>query len=243
MRFCKPRCLIFVFASIFLSALLSGCNTTVSVKVQDDLSGDFSLQTAVSPSVKAISESFLGNEPGTSLFDTVQIRSSLEKANLTVTQIASPVASSLTVTAKTPNVCTAVPNADDFITVKTAGNVSRMTVKLTPQNVRKVLSLMSDETALLVDLLIAPVFTGEVLTKEEYAEIIAISYGTQIATELQAATINLSFALPSAVTDAKLSNPAMGTVSASGKNVRISLPLINFLTDLNGTECIIERKI
>ena len=234
----KFLCAITIVFSFVI--LLSGCSTAINASLEKDFSGTIGLHTAVSNTVTSLTSSFFGTNEDLGIFDLEQIRSSLEDSGLKVTGLSCPTANSLAVFASTEDFSKILPENNNFIKFSQNDAVSTMTLLLSPQNIQKVVSLMPDETAIYTDLLVAPVFTGEEMTQEDYIELIAIAYGGQAAAELAASEIKLKFTLPGTITSASMSNPEFGKVESENNSAVITIPLIHILTDLNENECLIN---
>ncbi|MDR0453059.1 MAG: hypothetical protein LBH15_08455 [Treponema sp.] len=85
-----------------------------------------------------------------------------------------------------------------------------------------VLSLLSEEVNAYLSALLAPVATGETLTRAEYLALVATIYGRPIADEIASATVELSLEAPRAVTFIRGG-------SARGRTARFSIPLPELL--------------
>ncbi len=228
---------IIIFVSFFM---FFGCSTAINASLQKDFSGSIALHTAVSHTVTSLTSSFFGTDETLNIFDLAQIQKSLEESGLKVTGLSCPSANSLAVFANTDDFSKILPEDNNFIKFSKSGSVSTMKLLLSPENIQKVVALMPDETAVYTDLLVAPVFTGEEMSEEEYIELMAIAYGGQAAAELAASEVKLQFAIPGKVKSCSISNPSFGTVKTENNNIMITIPLIHILTDLNENECVIN---
>ena len=234
----KFLCAITIVFSFVI--LFSGCSTAINASFEKDFSGTIGLHTAVSNTVTSLTSSFFGTSEELGIFDLEQIRTSLEESGLKVTGLSCPTANSLAVFANTDDFSRILPENNDFIKFSQNDSTSTMTLLLSPENIQKVVALMPDETAVYTDLLVAPVFTGEEMSQEDYIELMAIAYGGQAAAELAASEIKLKFALPGTIKSASMSNPDFGTVEHENNTVAITIPLIHILTDLNENTCVIN---
>lgn len=233
----------FILPFVFLILVLASCNTTINVDTKKNLSSSFNFETSVTESVESVLKAFFGaGANGESLFDGEEIKSSLQVAQFTVTDMQYPSETSLYLEATTPNLCTAIPGADEFIVHSSEKGISTLAINLTPENIRKVVALLPAETAMYIDLLIAPVFTGEAMTKADYVDLISIAYGETMAEDLKNAFVTFEFSVPGKITKATLSNQYMGNIYARDKTIKTEIPLLNLLTDLSGTSCVINWK-
>ena len=228
--------------TVLISALFFSCTTSVALETRLDKTGAVAMQTKLSPSVQTLVSSLAGADSTEALFDAAQIRASLKAAGFAVTGLKFPSKSALTVTAETKNITTMLRGSKDFITVVNDKGINDMRIKLTPENVRKAVAIMPEDTALYIELLIAPVFTGESMSAEEYTDLIAIAYGDKIAQDLLKAKVNLIFTVPGTIISAEMTNSKENDIAVQNSTITMSIPLVTLLTDLKGTECRIRWK-
>ncbi len=239
----NPRlALLFLCLALSVCVIFASCTTSVSLDARTDKSGAVAMQTKPSPSVQTLVSSLAGVDSTEELFDAAQIRASLKAAGFAVTGLKFPSNSAITVTAETKNITTMLRGSKDFLTVTKSNGVNDMRIKLTPENVRKAVAVMPEDTALYIELLIAPIFTGEAMTPQEYTDLIAIAYGDKIAQDLQKARVNLMFSVPGTIISAEMTNSKENDIAVKDKTITMSIPLVTLLTDLKGTECRIRWK-
>lgn len=239
----NPRlALLFLCLALSVCVIFASCTTSVSLDARTDKSGAIAMQTKLSPSVQTLVSSLAGVDSTEDLFDAAQIRASLKAAGFAVTGLKFPSKSAITVTAETKNITTMLRGSKDFLTVTKSNGVNDMRIKLTPENVRKAVAVMPEDTALYIELLIAPIFTGEAMTPQEYTDLIAIAYGDKIAQDLQKARVNLMFSVPGTIISAEMTNSKENDIAVKDKTITMSIPLVTLLTDLKGTECRIRWK-
>lgn len=231
--------LIFIVATFFLTS----CNTVVSVNAQNDKSGKVRLETSLTESVQSIIYSFFGTGQDTSaenaIFDKKELMSSLESAGFRVNRIVFPDPATIVLDASTDDLTTCIPDSNDFIVQTKQGKRSTLAINLSPENIQKAVAIMPEDTSMYLSMLIAPIFTGEAMTRDEYIELIGIAYGEELANELAESVINFTLTVPGNITDASFSNAEIGTISAKGSTATLRIPLANLLTDTNGTVCTI----
>ena len=113
--------------------------------------------------------------------------------------------------------------AGGFITFEQgASQGGRCTVNLNLDSGPKILALMSPEIGDYLSALMAPLATGEKLTKTEYLTLVSSVYGRGIADEIAGATINAAIDLPGQVQSAR-----GGTFS--GRKAEFIVPLLDLL--------------
>jgi hypothetical protein len=89
---------------------------------------------------------------------------------------------------------------------------------------------MPADTAEYLELLMAPVFTGETMSSAEYIELLSSIYGKNIGTEMKNANLFLSLTAPSKITSAQVSDKTAADVSFSQNTARFVIPMQNLLT-------------
>lgn len=239
----NKRCTVLLFSmALSIFVILTSCTTSVALDARTDKSGAVAMQTKLSPSVQTLVASLAGAESTEELFDAAQIRASLKAAGFSVTGLKFPSKSALTVTAETKNITTMLRGSKDFITITSGNGINDMKIKLSPENVRKAVAVMPEDTALYIELLIAPIFTGEVMSAQEYTDLIAIAYGEKIAQDLLKARVNLIYSIPGTIISAEMTNSKENDIAVKDNTITMSIPLVTLLTDLKGTECRIRWK-
>jgi len=76
----------------------------------------------------------------------------------------------------------------DFIT----NDKDKLTVNFTPDSIKNLFAVLGEDYMAYTSLLMAPVFTDEALSPEEYKEILAAVYGTELAEEVTGGDIELT---------------------------------------------------
>jgi len=114
--------------------------------------------------------------------------------------------------------------ARGFITFEqgTAAQGGRCAIDLSLDSGPKILALMSPEISDYLAALMAPIATGEGLTKTEYLALVGSVYGRGIADEIAGAAINASIDLPGQVQSVR-----GGTFS--GRRAEFAIPLLDLL--------------
>jgi hypothetical protein len=74
---------------------------------------------------------------------------------------------------------------------RTADSRQKLTLTLSPQVLQTAAALLPEKEHSYIDLLMAPVFTGETMTEQEYIDTVSSVYGQQIADELKTSTLTI----------------------------------------------------
>ena len=94
----------------------------------------------------------------------------------------------------------------------TSGIVSsKMDLNINKENLRKFYDEADEQTRLILDLLIAPIFNGEEMSADEYVELLSSVYGSAVAEEVQKGFVNISL------------------VNSSGKKSSVKIPVADLL--------------
>lgn len=245
---------LLVIGMVFLSA----CSPVLKVAVADSGSIVYSVESSVSPLIEETVRSFTGAHQSLPLFNEEQILQALRSAGLSSVGVDTPDNSSLIVSARiesavtdkvgtvpslgTGSVCQdMVPQVAGAIGYCHSSQVGQRKLVLTisPDVLRQVMGIVPAETAEYMDLLSAPILTGESMTAAEYADLIGVIYGDSVAKELRRATVRILVTAPAEVQAATVSVPA-GRVRTQGRYVEFSLPLPELLSYLGKIEFTVQ---
>ncbi len=245
---------LLVIGMVFLSA----CSPVLKVAVADSGSIVYSVESSVSPLIEETVRSFTGAHQSLPLFNEEQILQALRSAGLSSVGVDTPDNSSLIVSARiesavtdkvgtipslgTGSVCQdMVPQVAGAIGYCHSSQVGQRKLVLTisPDVLRQVMGIVPAETAEYMDLLSAPILTGESMTAAEYADLIGVIYGDSVAKELRRATVRILVTAPAEVQAATVSVPA-GRVRTQGRYVEFSLPLPELLSYLGRIEFTVQ---
>ena len=115
-------------------------------------------------------------------------------------------------------------------------------LRISPENIVSFLEILPQESRDFIDMLMAPLFTGDAIPPAEYEELIGAAYGKKIAAELRNAEFTLTVDVPYKVQTARIS-PA-GTVTVQTKTEKTSRALIRIpLLELLCTVGMIEVQM
>jgi hypothetical protein len=86
-----------------------------------------------------------------------------------------------------------------FITFEQNSGGGRMLINVNRQTSPQILSLFSSEISDYLSALMAPIVTGEVLTRAEYLDLVASVYNRGVSDEISASRVHIEVSLPSTV--------------------------------------------
>ncbi len=203
-----------VFNLIFLIAF-TGCKTSIKVKAENNFSTQLSFNINLGKLLTETIQNIAGNMSGmpdektkdTSgivIFDKKLTETSLKKTELKEINVSIPEASSMSISAKSQN----AKETREFVTC----TKQKLKVCLSKETISSLAKTFPEETMTYLDLMMAPVLTGESMTSDEYIDLVKVIYGEKIAGEMENSTVDLEL------------------VSAKGKSEIHKIPLATFLT-------------
>ena len=245
-----------IFLCLALAAcicLFTACSPVLKVAVATDGSITYSVESSVSPLIEDTVRSFTGAGEELPLFNKAQILQDLKSAGLSFVGVETPSTSSLIVSARieavSPQTAPVMKLSDGSVCQDMVQQVSgaigyfhssevggrKLVLTISPQVLQQVMDIMPLETAEYLDLLSAPILTGEQLSASEYTDLISIVYGGSVAQELESAKVKILVTAPSAVQSASVSHAA-GTAHTQGRYVEFTLGLPELLSNLGRIE-------
>ena len=112
-------------------------------------------------------------------------------------------------------------------------------LRISPENIASFLEILPQESRDFIDMLMAPLFTGDAIPPAEYEELIGAAYGKKLAAELRSAEFTLIVDVPYKVQTARIS--PVGTVTVQTKTEKTSrasirIPLLELLCTVGTIE-------
>ena len=169
-------------------ALFTGCSEKIAIKHNADNSILLEFNSAAGKNLSALISSFTGMSANEPLFDERQTAEAVKAHGGTQVRV------------KSKN------GADLELSVTFAGNQknalsplfaessdgTQFVLTISPESMRQFIALLPEDTAEYTELLIAPIFTGDKMSAEEYVQTLAAVYGNDIAGEMRSAKIEFS---------------------------------------------------
>ena len=174
---------------------------------------------------------------GQSVFNVQELKEAFTKEGISVQDIALQGAMGLRF------VCT-VPQTHELLkdVIGYDKKERKAVLRISPENISSFLEILPQESRDFIDMLMAPLFTGDAIPPAEYEELIGAAYGKKIAAELRNAEFTLTVDVPYKVQTARIS-PA-GTVTVQTKTEKTSRALIRIpLLELLCTVGMIEVQM
>jgi hypothetical protein len=220
-----------IILTVVTAALLpafSSCASQINGSLTGEGQADLAIQAELKPNMSALIGRFAAlsgtAKPGAPLLDGPSLAASMSKA---------PGVAAVSFTNKTPSSIEGpikISRISDFLSNnRTSGFISfeqrnsagegRCTVNLSLASGPQILSLISPEIGAYLNALMAPIATGEVLTKTEYLNFVGSIYGKNIADEISSSSIRISVNVPGVIQSVK-----GGTFSGRRADFDVPLP-------------------
>jgi len=227
------------FASLIAAALVS-CAPSVKIDIANDDSAKMEFSTSLSKSIEGSIRSLMRLQTSEPLYKEAPVRASLVATGLDVEAINFPSMTGIEIKAGIKNINTSLNYAKEAVKVVPKGSGKEAVIKFSPQIITEALNFMPEETRTYADLLMAPVFTGEKMTPDEYLFLLSMVYGETLANELAKSVFFVELSAPSAVKQASLSDTSLGTVSISGNKAVFNISLYKLLSTSGTTEYLVS---
>ena len=218
-----------VFSLLLAFALLfSSCATQISGSLQTDGRADLNIFASLEPRMSALIMGFAaaaGVAPGTAILDGPSIAESMAAApGIASVSLGntSPVSIEGNIRASHIGDLLAGGGADFITFEQLPGGGGRFTAGLDRDSGRAILALISPDIANYLAALMAPVATGEAMTRAEYLFLVGAVYGSGIAEEISGATIRAWIDFPGPIQSIR-----GGTFS--GRRAEFAIPLLDVL--------------
>jgi hypothetical protein len=202
------KCLL---AAVVLPGVLffSACTANVDVRVLADgstaVSYDALFGDAFIEVMKSLSEAGSG-----SLFDTKTIAEQFRTAGIPNVKVSSKADTSLAVSALLPAGSKDPVSASGCL----SADANSLTLSLSPGQLSALYKTLPESVKSYIDLFMAPVFSGESMSVQDYTGLVASVYGKPLSDEVAAAKVRIT-----------LYGPA-----GSGKSSSVTVPLTDILT-------------
>lgn len=226
-----------VIQLMLVIVFFSSCTPRLVLNAANPQSMKISFHSTPTDTTVQIIKGTTQNQAGTLEFcDSADLRQALQKYAIFPDTINCTPAGEITVNAhsKAKN-----PIFSDFFSQDKTKK--RIHLNINASSFLDIVKLLPKETRDMLDLLMAPVLTGEKMSIKEYQENIAAFYGKTLADELVQSTVSLVIECPSPVIQTTTNINNIKT-KATGKAAHISIPLTMILTLEEPIVCSIQYK-
>lgn len=174
----------------------AGCTSEITLELKKDGSVDVEFSgvagTAFATMINSVSGmSGNGAAAGSVIFDTKEIEYEMSSNGFSQVKASSKKGSDLTVTMTDKNGKSALFTSG-VVSVKDG----KLNASLSPQSLVKFYKAADSQTVMFLDMLLAPIFNDEVMTQEEYLEVLVSFYGDEIADEMKNSSFRITLKNP-----------------------------------------------
>lgn len=169
---------------ILISVLFSSCSSEISLKLMDDNTIEFSMNSNIGKETLNLLKSF-SEDSETVVFDTYELKTGLESLFFEKVQVSMPSNSKLHINFHDSG--KSILKHLDILSVSSA----KICFSLTPDKFLAFYNESDDAIKSFLDLLIAPVLNEETMTSEEYFDILSSFYGEEVAGEIKNCTLKI----------------------------------------------------
>lgn len=230
--FKKNNLLKKIFISIFTAGIfaLTSCGANTAFVANSDKSVNMSVSIQFGKGISSVLNAFTSTSDLSKLLPDEEMIKGFQESDITLTKAQWLSSSSLVLSGTI-----AAPEkqkyqlSDSNLMVKDFVNCQdkSLTLTLSPQTIQAFVSALPEEGQALLYLSMAPVFTGEKVSRAEYEELISSFYGNELDSELKAGSVNITLGCPSAK---KITSFTEGKISSDSKSLSIELSLLEFFT-------------
>lgn len=235
---------------VVLVLLLTSCSPSLRVSVEEDGEINYSFSATLKDVVADTVRSFTGASETESIFNGQQIENSLIESGLNDVSVELPDLLSVKISGnleapdeKDSQFVDRLPTVPGAIKLSNGkqgqDNVRTLELSLSEKTMNQVLASLPIETAEYVELLSAPIFTGEKISSLEYVELIGAIYGATVAKALEESFVTVEVFLPWKVHKAEALFSNCET-KISGASVEFVIPFADFLTQSQEVAFIIQ---
>src|SRR5574344_2280659 len=247
---------MFGLAILILAGLtLTSCESSIAIKANKDASTEIQVQAdvgtivyntikAVSSGMGEISSSATGQasdgeaaaaapakeEP---VFSAKEIGDSLAAGDMTNVSVSTPTISSISVYGKLPapaNQTVTLKNNNAKVANFVACTKNSLTLILSPSTMYGIAASLPEDAKSYLDLLMAPVFSGETMSPSDYIDLVATVYGQELSDELQSSAVKITLSSPEGTSIKKTALSDATNVKTAADQVTFLIPLAEFLT-------------
>lgn len=218
--------------------ITASCSSSAHIVIRDNadynLTAEFIPSSLLEKNITHLLKQKGEQADGQSVFNVQELKQAFSKEGISVQDIALKGALGLRLVCTVPHNHELLKGVIDYDTKgrKTA-------LRISPENIASFLEMLPQESRDFIDMLMAPLFTGDAIPPAEYEELIGAAYGKKIATELRSSEFVLSVDVPYKIQAAHIS--PVGTVTVQSKTEKTSrasihIPLLELLCTIGTIE-------
>ncbi|MCM1321243.1 MAG: hypothetical protein NC041_01115 [Bacteroides sp.] len=227
----SKRKIFIVFAAAVAAGGLCSCTTAMAINIAANDSAEFELTAQSGTAVKNLLQSDFGTENiGDFLIDK-PVQKKLAEKKITIKNSGNAIAQPYRLHASAPDFRLLFAEFADMFRISEQNGTTALEIDFSPETFRQLSEQNFGEFSEYLELLMAPLFTGEQMSAAEYMELIAAVYGETAAHELESAEISAVIHVPAKTARTFISKEAVGTIASDKNSAVIVIPLVQFLTN------------
>ena len=216
-----------ILSIIFTTFILCSCSPSIKISISEDNEIDYSFSATIADSLIDIAKSFSDLPEDSSLFDSSKIQQTLQNTGLNSVTVNQPDKNSIEVTGSFSK--ETEDSTQQILQDAISATSSEIKLNLSANVIQKIIEILPVETAEYIELLSAPIFTGEIMTPEEYSELMAAVYGEKATFSLNKSKVYITLNTEKPITKVSASISECST-EINNTKVIFSFPLVDFLT-------------
>ncbi|MCQ2601730.1 MAG: hypothetical protein MJ184_10265 [Treponema sp.] len=183
---------------IFSTVFFTGCPVSINVTALENNQLSYNFSTTAGKATNELISSFdnsnsskNSNNVNSTMFDTLEIERALFQMGFTGSKATTSKTNGKEETLNINFQCS--DKKFDFIKIirNKEGLATQMKISLSPEILQDLITNQNNVIQKYADLLMAPCFTGDTMSKEEYIELVASLYGNEIAEEITSGSIRI----------------------------------------------------
>lgn len=187
---------LFAAAAVLCLAVctfFTGCTSQITLELKKDGSVDVIFDGSAGKAFASLINAAAGNttQADSVIFDTKEIEYEMAGNGFSNVKAVAKNGTNLTVSMTDKNGKSALFSSGVISTKD-----GKLTATLTPQKLKSFYEKADNQTVMFMDMLLAPVFNDEVMTQEEYLEVLGSFYGEEIADEIKNADFRITLKNP-----------------------------------------------
>ena len=216
---------IFIFVTISLIFTLLSCSPELSIKMKNDNTSDFYLNLTNTESFFANFSAFMDfNEE--KFYDEKSLIESLTNLGFSKINLTTGKNADLSISAEILN--NTLVNSESPLSTLFSITDKDFVLEIHPSKLIEILSSVPEISDYL-DLLMAPIYTGEQISESEYLELFASVYGESFAQDFEKTNISININTLNKIKDIQSSENGFATTTFTDKKATIKIPFYKLL--------------
>lgn len=191
----------------------TGCTSSLEIHALKDGGALVSFSAGLGSAFRSVVTSLSGENADSALFNAGDMASQFRAAGMDEVKVTVPTDSSVAVSTKLRAGASDPVSKAGLVSFTKNNSSSSMVLTLSPANLSALYASLPETVRSYIDLFMAPVFTGESMTKSEYLDLVASVYGQNLADEIAVSYVSIVLSAP----------------DTSGKKKKVSVPLADLL--------------